>query len=89
MWGNENNNRPQRKKSGPPPLHERINAIMAGLIFLASLIVGSSFEYIGGLYVRGPCAILCVIALMVALYYPARSIDEAIANDEDIGGSKS
>jgi hypothetical protein len=65
----------------PPPLHQRIKALGLALVFIISLIVGSST---GDDTLRAICAFTCVIGLVGALYYTMKSLDDARDRGEDI-----
>ena len=65
----------------PPPLWDRINALTAAAIFVTSLIVGSSTP---NDTLRAWCAGICVVALMVAMYFPMKSLDDARERGEDL-----
>ena len=64
----------------PPPIGERVRALIAAALFVGSLIVGAST---GNDTLRAVCAVLCVIGLTWAMYYPAKSMDDARARGED------
>lgn len=51
----------------PPPWPQIVIMLMGVVIFIASLIIGSTYEWIGGVYVRGPLAFFSISGLLFAL----------------------
>lgn len=65
----------------PPPWDQRIKALLGAAMFIINLLVGASTP---DSTVRAVAAVLCVVGLMVALYYPMKSLDDARERGEHL-----
>lgn len=61
----------------PSPWPELVMSGLGLLVAFSALAIGLSHEWIGGVYVRGPCAFLFIIGLMVPLSFAADGFDKA------------
>ena len=68
----------------PPPWPQLVIAGMGILLGVISGAIGANYEWIGDVYVRGPCAFLTIIGLMFAIGLAADGYDKARARGEDI-----
>lgn len=66
----------------PPPWPELVMTAMGLILMVTALAVGLSCEWIGAVYVRGPCAFLTMIGLMIPLCFAADGFDKARQNDD-------
>ena len=67
------------------PLIERLNwtrgeqicfALVSLAVCFAAGYIGGTFEYIGGLYIKGPAAVMCVLSFLCAFTPVMHSVDE-------------
>ena len=63
----------------PPPWPQIVMMLMGVVIFIGSLIVGSAYEWIGGVYVRGPLAVLSISGLLFCLVFVGDGVDKGNA----------
>lgn len=63
----------------PPPWPELVIAGMGIVLMFVAGGIGLSYEWIGDVYVKGPCAFLCIIGLMIALALVGDGFDKARA----------
>ena len=66
----------------PPPWHQRLQVFMAIFVMITAGIVGVNWEWIGGVYMRGPCAFLCMVGLMVCMAFVGDGFDKARADGD-------
>jgi hypothetical protein len=56
---------------------------MAIVLMLTAGIIGANYVWIGGVYVQGPCAFLCMIGLMVCMAFVGDGFDRAQADGDN------
>lgn len=61
----------------PPAWPELVMTALGLLVAFTALGIGLSCEWIGAVYVRGPCAFLFIIGLMIPLCFAGEGFDKA------------
>ncbi|MCC7531698.1 MAG: hypothetical protein IT342_24555 [Candidatus Melainabacteria bacterium] len=67
----------------PPPWPQLVQVGMAIVLMLTAGIIGANYVWIGGVYVQGPCAFLCMVGLMVTMAFVGDGFDRAQANGDN------
>jgi len=73
----------QPRQPKRPPRYQVVFALTMVAIMLICATIGCNFEYIHGVYVRGSMAFCTVFALLGALYFPSKSIDDHRRDNPD------
>lgn len=68
--------------ANPPPWPELVMSGMGILMAIVFFAVGVNYEWIGDVYVRGPCAFLGMTGFMVPIFFMADGYDKARARGE-------
>lgn len=63
--------------ANPPPWPQRVQVFMGIILMLTAGVVGCNWEWIGGVYMRGPCAFLCLVGLLVVAGFVGDGFDKA------------
>jgi hypothetical protein len=66
----------------PPPWPQIFMAAMGLLLMFVSGYIAYHYEWIGNVYVKGPCVFLTVIGFMFPIGFIGNGIDEARARNE-------
>lgn len=65
----------------PPPWPQIVMMLMGLTVCLGFGIVGACYEWIGGVYVRGPSAFLCISGLLFCLVFVGDGVDKHLADE--------
>ncbi len=66
----------------PPPWHQRVQFFMGIILMFGAGAVGVNYEWIGGVFMRGPCALLCGVGLMICMGFVGDGMDKARADGD-------
>ena len=66
-----------------PPRWQIAFALISFALCIAFAAIGMNFEYIAGIYVKGPAVFACVFFFMATMYYPFKSMDDHRDNNPD------
>lgn len=66
----------------PPPWPQLVITAIGLILCFTAGYIGCNYEWIAGVYVRGPAAFLCIIGLMFPLCFVGDGFDKARAAGE-------
>lgn len=69
--------------ANPPPWPELVQMGMAIVLMISAGIIGVNYEWIGGVYTRGPCAFLCMVGLLICMCFVGDGFDKAQADGDN------
>ena len=67
----------------PPPWPELVQVGMGIVTMITAGVIGANYEWIGGVYTRGPCAFLCMIGIMICMVFVGDGFDKAQADGDN------